>query len=332
MRESSTSIRVLSHALPCPSEAGHIFPTIINSILDVTPTSPTVWINVVHAVPGRYNIADLPTSPPSTPGPSIGGEDYFTQKVFDSAVQVTDYQEDLAGLPKSPRPVVSPSSIDVSVVERYIPPTSAREFANMFEERGPSILIDRMVELSPKNGTLIFIYPTKAGAQTFMHEYLSPVLDPLLRAMVVVNGLSHDLGSSIGNMEAVNLIPSHETLKRRINLLCAQLTQRSHYLERFHGRKAAFNVMYSEKKEVYLDREVWAKDWWTRQEKSKIRTNVTKYANEAMAKKQNVYATQDRTSTHLIQELFDGVTSRPYQGEGPTKGVEVSVFVIRRSG
>lgn len=308
-----------------------MFPDIITSIHDSTPSSPTVWINVFHAVPGRFNLADLPTSPPATPGPPLGGDDYFTQKVFDSAVQVSDYQEDLAALPRSPRPVVPPSSINVSIVERYIPPTSPKEFLNMFEERGPSILIDRMVELSPNNGSLIFIYPTKVGAETFMHDYLSPILDPLLRAMVVVNGLSHDLSSSLGRMAAVDTLPSHETLKRRIQILCATLTQRSHSLERFHGKRAAFHLMYSAKKEADLDREVWAKDWWAKQEKPKIRTVVTRYANEAMAKRSNEHASQDRTPTHLVQELLDGVTSKPYSGDGPTKGVEVSVFVIKRS-
>lgn len=44
-------IKVLSHALPCPSTEGHAFPTIISSLHDETPTSPTCWINVFHALP-----------------------------------------------------------------------------------------------------------------------------------------------------------------------------------------------------------------------------------------------------------------------------------------
>ena len=65
------------------------------------------WINVFHAIPGKFNLQDLPRSPPSTPGPAIGGEDYFTEKVFDSAVSIADYQQDLSELPRSPCPVVS---------------------------------------------------------------------------------------------------------------------------------------------------------------------------------------------------------------------------------
>jgi hypothetical protein len=44
-------VKVLSHALPSPSTEGHAFPTIISSLHDQTPTSPTCWINVFHALP-----------------------------------------------------------------------------------------------------------------------------------------------------------------------------------------------------------------------------------------------------------------------------------------
>ena len=163
--------------------SGHAFPVIIDAIHESTPaspTTPTTWINVFHAVQGRFNLADLPTSPPNTPGPPIGGDDYFTQKVFDSAVAISDYQNEASSLPKSPRSVVPPSSINVSIVERYIPPSSSNEFVNMFDPNGPSILIDRLVELSPNNGSLAFIYPTRTGALTFMKNYLHPILDPIL--------------------------------------------------------------------------------------------------------------------------------------------------------
>ena len=105
----SNPLRVLSHALPSPSPDGHIFSSIISAIHESTPSSPTVWINVFHAVPGRFNLADLPTSPPNTPGQPISGEDYFTQKVFDSAVPVSDYQEELSSLPRSllPQHIIS---------------------------------------------------------------------------------------------------------------------------------------------------------------------------------------------------------------------------------
>ncbi|KAF2804221.1 uncharacterized protein BDZ99DRAFT_545469 [Mytilinidion resinicola] len=46
--------------------AGHMFPDIIDTIHRKTPTVPTTWMNVYHAVPSRYRLDEVPTSPPST--------------------------------------------------------------------------------------------------------------------------------------------------------------------------------------------------------------------------------------------------------------------------
>ncbi|KAI7274562.1 hypothetical protein KC335_g2342 [Hortaea werneckii] len=328
----SNPLRVLSHALPSPSPTGHVFPTVIGALHNSTPTSPTVWVNVFHAIPGRFNLADLPTSPPNTPGPAIGGDDYFTQKVFDSAVPISDYQDDLSSLPRSPRPIVPPSSINLAVVERYIPPTNANEFSDMFNTNGPSILVDRLVEISPSNGSLVFIYPTRTGAQTFVQEHLGPILDPLLRWICVVHGLSLDLSRSLGHMIAVDRMLEHEELEHRIARLCALLTQRSTSIQRFHGNKATFSLTYSGKKEVPLTRGVWAKDWWTKQEKPRIRDIMTRYAQEAQKKSSNGHVDRPATPTELVQQLLDGVVKREYPlGQEPDRGVEVGIFVIKRS-
>ncbi|RMZ12672.1 hypothetical protein D0862_02580 [Hortaea werneckii] len=328
----SNPLRVLSHALPSPSHTGHVFPTIIGALHNSTPTSPTVWVNVFHAIPGRFNLADLPTSPPNTPGPAVGGDDYFTQKVFDSAVPISDYQDDLSSLPRSPRPIVPPSSINLAVVERYIPPTNANEFSDMFNTNGPSILVDRLVELSPSNGSLVFIYPTRTGAQTFVQEHLGPILDPLLRWICVVHGLSLDLSRSLGHMIAVDRMLEHDQLEHRIARLCALLTQRSTSIQRFHGSKATFSLTYSGKKEVLLTRDVWAKDWWTKQEKPRIRDIMTRYAQEAQKKSSNGHVDRPATPTELVQQLLDGVVKREYPiGQEPQRGVEVGIFVIKRS-
>jgi hypothetical protein len=290
-----------------------------------------VWINVFHAIPGRFNLADLPTSPPATPGQPIGGDDYFTQKVFDSAVPITDYQDDLSSLPRSPRPAVPPSSINVSVVERYIPPTNSNEFAQMFDENGPSILLDRLVELSPNNGSLAFIYPTKTGAKTFANQYLGPILDPTLRSMCVVHGLSSEVSRTLGRMTAVDRLSEHEEVERKVRILCAQLTQRSTSMHRFHGKRAAFQLSYSAKKKVHLSRDVWARDWWTKQEKPRVRDVITRHAREAQKKSSNEHMERPATPAELIQHLLDNVCKKPYPlGQEPTDGIEVSVFVIKR--
>ena len=324
--ERTVPIKVLSHALPTPSVGGHVFPTIIESLQNETPTSPMCWINVFHALPGKFNLADLPSSPPSTPGPSMGGDDYFTAKIFDSAVRVLDYQENLQTMPQSPSPIVPPSSVDVSIVERYIPPSSANEFSEMFNVKGPSILIDRLVELSPCNGTLIFIYPTKKGAKTFTQEYLGPILEPLLRSIVVVNGFSADMGSSAGKMAAAAALPDHDIMRLRIQNLCASLSQTSPRMEKFHRKQATFSLVYAAKEEVQLSRKVWAEDWWCKQEKPRLRETINRYFRRANR------ASEEKTPPMIIQELLDGVAKNSYKNGEPESGIEVSVFVIKRSG
>jgi len=293
------------------------------------PGSNTCWINVFHALHGRYNLADLPTSPPGTPGPAVGGDDYFATKVFDSAVPVLDYQENLTTMPRTPHPVVPPSSINLSIVERYIPPTSQNEFAEMFDLKGRSLLVDRMVELSPDHGTLLFVYPTKRGAQTFTRDYLSPVLDPLLRSMCIINELSVDLGSAIGRMRAVDTMPTFDTLTRKMQQLCRDLSQDGNSLSRFsRGTRPTFSLQSATREEVMLERKVWAENWWVKQEKPRVREELSKYFRIA----RKLPVDSDVTPTNLIHEVLDGVTSRPYRsGDEPSCGVEVAIFVITRT-
>lgn len=202
----------------------------------------------------------------------------------------------------------------------------------MFNPHGPSVLVDRLVELSPDNGTLLFIYPTKAGAQTFMRDYLGPILDPLLRSIVVVNGLSSDLSRTLGNMTAVNQLPDYEHLKRQMLVLCAKLAPRNTHVAGAHMSNAKYSLVHASKEEVFLSREVWAKDWWAKQEKPRIREAMTKYAQEAQKKSSNEHVERSPTPTELIQQLLEGVCKKSYPpGLEPANGIEVSVFVIKRS-
>ncbi|KAK7732205.1 hypothetical protein SLS57_001185 [Botryosphaeria dothidea] len=310
-----------------PAEDDRTFPWLNESLRTITiPPASTVWINVFHAVPGRFNMADLPTSPPSTPGPPVGGDDYFTMKVFDSAVQVTDYEGEVKAA-RSPRPVVPPGSVDVSIVERYIPPTSASEFAGLYSTSGSrSLLLDRLAELSPDHGTLLFIYPTRTGGRTFMNSYLGPVLDPILRSMHVVHDLSADLGSSLGHMAAVEHLHEFEEMQRRLDTFLHQLNS-GKTSERFKLGGSNFQIVYAKKQEARLARNVWASDWWIKQEKPRVRSAVSKYFRLA-----HKLPPEDQVMpTNLIQEVLDGVAKKPYEFGEPKKGVEVGVFVIRRS-
>ncbi|EUC44030.1 hypothetical protein COCMIDRAFT_38076 [Bipolaris oryzae ATCC 44560] len=315
------SVRILSHALPCPSTAGHVFGDVIASIHDASSTH-TSWINVFHALPGRYTLLDLPKSPPSTPGPAVGGDSYFTSKVFDSAVAIPDYQLDSKLLPPSPRPVVPPGSINISIVERYIPPTNTNEFAEMFTFHGRSLLYDRLIELSSDNGILLFIYPTKTGAKTFMRQYLGPILDPLLRSVTVVHELHSELGRDIGQMSSVNYLDVYEHLEVQVRRFCHAMSERHLRAD----KKAAYQVIHATKEDVLLERSAWADDWWIKQEKPRVRDVVMKYFN-----KSKKLPMGEMSAASLIQHVLDGVSKREYQDGAPTKGVEVGVFIIKKT-
>lgn len=319
-------MKVLSHALPCPSLTGHLFSQIIEAIHNRT-NSHTSWINVFHAVPGRFTLSDLPKSPPSTPGPVVGGEEYFTSKVFDSAVAIPDYQLDSKLLPPSPRPVVPPGSINVSIVERYIPPTNTNEYAEMFAFKGRSLLHDRLVELSPDNGTLLFIYPTRQGGRTFMKDFLGPILDPLLRTVTVIHDLTSDLGKNLGSMASVDYLDEYDQLAAHVEKFCKTLNGNGSSRRSINSQQATYEVIQSSREEMILERSVWADDWWIKQEKPRVREVVTKYFRKASRLPTNT----EMTSAHLIEEVLNGVSNREYLGEGPKKGVELGVFVIRKS-
>jgi len=315
----------MSHALPLPSSNGHAFPMIINSIHEQTFGRSTVWINVYHAVPGSINLADLPTSPPTTPAPPNEGLDYFTTKVFDSAVIVPDYQGESNIAIPSPRPVVAPSSVDVTIVERYIPPTSEREFSELFFASGHSILSDRLVELSPKNGILVFIYPTRRGGITFQNEYLSPVLEPILRAIMVAENMPSAVISELAAMHAIRELSSFEEMRARLEEFCRQLsTSATTPLDRFHHMPATYNMIYASKQEVTLPREVWAKDWWNKQEKPRIRKLVSRYHTNS---RQNDDTSPPFRGTELVERLMERVATgkRSIKGDSTLGGTGSAV-------
>ncbi|KAF1976861.1 hypothetical protein BU23DRAFT_626404 [Bimuria novae-zelandiae CBS 107.79] len=318
--QGEKNVKILSHALPCPSTTGHLFAQLIAAIHDQSPAN-TAWINVFHAVPGRFTLADLPKSPPSTPGPVVGGDEYFTSKIFDSAVAIPDYQLDSKLLPPSPRPVVPPKSIHISIVERYIPPTNTNEYAEMFQLRGHSLLRDRLVELSPDNGLLLFIYPTRTGARTFMQRYLGPILDPLLRSITVVHDLSSELGKNLGQMSSVNYLDEYERLKDQVIRYCEAMSG-----EATGGNKYTYTVLRATREESILERSAWANDWWIKQEKPRIRKTVNDYFRQVKKLPES-----GMTASNLIQEVLDGVANRKVEDHREPKGIEVGVFIIKKT-
>ena len=267
----------------------------------------------------------LPSSPIGTPNPTTGEIDYFSISVFPKAAVALDYDTALRSpVPSSCRTVAPPDTVGVALLERYIPPTSAQEYLNLFSTDGPSALVDRLDELCPDGGSLLFIYPTFTGATTFASRYLGPLLDPLLRTLVGIHGLTTDLSQDIGKMVAVDSMFTFEKLVRKITFMLPRLRNPSSPSSPATQRK--FTLAHSSKQVVQVDRETWTQ-WWLQQEAPRIKEVVRRYYKRGSRLPQR----KDITEGGLAREVLDGVKARDYGlYDGPRSGIEVGVFVIKR--
>ena len=248
--------------------------------------------------------------------------------VFTSAVPVLNHHE-LYGpatntpVPSSPCLAVPPASISIAILERLIPPSNAQEFLDLFAHTGPSVLLNRLIELSPNKGTMVFIYPTKAGATTFTSRYLGPILDPVLRTMVNSHSLSADIAIAIGKFDAVEHLSSYDGMKRKVNMLLEKLNRGSH-----PSKGSNYSLVYSSKENVFVDRRVWV-DWFLQQETPRFRHVTTRYFQRARRLPEQPHVNY----AVLTREIVEGITERKYNpGEGPSDedGIEVGVYVVRR--
>ncbi|KAH0533915.1 hypothetical protein FGG08_007468 [Glutinoglossum americanum] len=243
-----------------------------------------------------------------TTGPSGGSPGYFGSSLFSSVVLATQtthpsYQgpksldgdfgrinsspmRRLVPLP-SPNPILPPSSQHMSLLERYIPPASPSDDQYMFSPTS-SILFDRLFELSPNGGSLIFIYPTRTGAREFCRHYLGPVIEPLLRRLMVLHQLPPHLLTSIQRMTAVEDMMEFEGLHEKLQAICANINAEdagegpmgevSSDEEEIRAaiRKAGVQIVYASRQKVRLDPRVWP-EWWAQQEASRVRQLVRRH-------------------------------------------------------
>ena len=324
---TSNVLNVLCHTQPCPlsDEVNNVptaFVPIITALQHNFEPNNERYIEVTHAVPRKFDMAHLPTSPVGTPSQSEAG-DYFSMMVYSKAVIAVDHQNASSNsYPSSPRPVVAPSSVGVSILERFIPPSTTSEYLDIFSNDGPSVLVDRLYELSPAGGRLIFIYPTSTGANTFTSKYLGPLLDPLLRTMVGVHGLSADLGADIGKMAAVDHMLPFQATTDKIKALLRKLS-RGNSLGRTVPK---YSIEDARSEKVHIGRAVWT-SWWIHQEAPRIRETMNRYFQRAIRLPQ-----RDTTAGTLVREILAGVESRAYVNyDAEREGIEVGVFILRRT-
>ncbi|KAJ5709391.1 hypothetical protein N7493_010725 [Penicillium malachiteum] len=334
------AVKIVSQTLPYPRTSDQsvsmprndsVFCSVVQAVHSHLQPGQSPYINVTHAVPEQFSLSNLPHSPPSTPRSPTAAEDYFNATVFSSAAVVGAYHDFRGPLQRqlshAPMPIVPPHSVHISVLERYLPPPSAQEYRDVFCPTRPSFLVDRLSELSPNGGSLLFVYPTKKGASTFKSQYLGPILDPLLRQLVVVNGLSADVGRYLGKLSTVSQMDDFATMKANIVSLCESLSSPA----------SRFEIADAGRASAHLDRSLWV-EWFIHQEKARMKEVLSLYSqnNRRLPVNKNMNAGmsdgKEVTSAMLLTEIFEGIRKRPYGDDSePRDGVELGVFVIRRT-
>ena len=334
LQQLSNVVYLLCHTQPCPlsnSTVEHTVPPHVTSGFDSLVSavqnkieSTGRYIEITHAIPIKFNMGQIPNSPATTPGPREPATDYFSPKVFSKAVIAMGHADAMGtSVPSSPRPVVPPNSISAALLERYIPPSTSEEYLHLLSNENPSALVDRLFELSPQSGKLIFIYPTAAGAEAFNQNYLGPLLHPLLRTMCSIHHLGYDFGAGVGTIAAVKEMHTFESMVRKTQILLRKLSR----------GPAKYALIQSDTRVVQLDRDVWT-EWWQQQERPRIKSTVDRYWQRGKMLPNR----RDVTAATLVQDVVDGVykregaRAREYsEYDPPRNGVEVGVFVIKRS-
>ncbi|KAL8801082.1 MAG: hypothetical protein Q9182_004721 [Xanthomendoza sp. 2 TL-2023] len=335
-------VRILYQAQPRPLPQNVLsVPSALTGIINALQAtfeqfSATRYIDVTYAVPGKYSFAQLPSSPVTTPNrPAAAGSmgDYFSMPrtvVYAKGTFAATYAEarrNLAGNPTnkgSPQTVVAPSTITISTLERFIPPATRQEYEDLFSTNDPSALVDRMSELKPDSGCLVFIYPTKEGAITFKHDYVGPILGPVLNTMIGVRGVPQYLAENINRLEVMDAMSRFDMLRVRITRLIKSMNEKG------KGSVHRFTLASSSKETVHLGRGVWA-EWFLEQEMPRVRKLVDDYYGRTPGRMVPSVQDQDFTAAGMVSEIIDGIKERPYDLSGePHGGIEVGVFVIKR--
>ncbi|EPS45590.1 hypothetical protein H072_397 [Dactylellina haptotyla CBS 200.50] len=285
--------------------------------------------------------------------------DFFSSSVFNSIVMAHDpiSYATPAGFPApilhrpSPNPALPPFSLHFSLLERYIPPSTPTADAAMFSPYS-SVLLDRVSELSPNGGSLLFIYPTKTGAKQFLERYLGKVLDPLLRRLMVLHRLRDDLLWGISRMVAVEGMQEFDALKVTLEHFCRRLSDKAKDdadEKRFTGPIFFFpnvSLVHAQKANVSLSQSSW-REWWTFQESTRIRETVKNHFTAPVRETTSASQSQMMSESHpeavvsivpptlatapvytgpsdLAREILDGVkasTARP-----SSRGMGEAVF------
>ncbi|KAI9807162.1 MAG: hypothetical protein M1825_005880 [Sarcosagium campestre] len=332
------------------------------------------FLHISHAIKSpSVNLWQLPSSSPLGPsgftfsgatspdyfdrsnnmsGHGATSPGYFAPMVFVNAVPVSEVavkrqtappdlqsfdawleEQKSAPLP-SPNPVVPPFSQHVSILERYIPPPSTEEDQNIF---GASVLVDRLFELTPEGGSLLFIYPTKAGAESFARDYLGPVLAPLLRGLMSRYGVQRELCELLDKMSAIEFMLQYEELREKVENICARATKdmRQREADEETSQTSTISLVYSKATAIHLNPEAW-KRWWVHQESDRVKRTIRNFYGRGFQPPAGLSQGElQRSILYGVNPLpataMPGTALPPRPTAMFTPPMEVGLFVLRRS-
>lgn len=300
-----------------------VFEEIVQSLQQFSTNVP--YVTITHAYTDRtiVSLGEIPDSPPATPN-TLGGSDYFDcNTIFTHGAQVPDYHRPntiVGSTGRNPK-VAAPSSVDVGTLERYLPPTTADEVRDFFSLSRRSHLVDRLSELgASKTGTLLLVYPTKAGGQTFAKWYKNPILDTLLRQFMLLRGLTTRAADALGRLESLEALMSFEQMQKALEKLCSELGPQLPPI----GGRSEFTIAHTEQAEVILNRQTWI-ELFLAQESSRMRQDLIDYQKSGQRMPSQGF---EASPAALAREVEDGIRSSKEHAGGI--GIEVGVFVIQR--
>lgn len=327
---SSHSVKVISQILPMNASDQRPVKTyemICDRIQQISLEPRTITITHTRRISPGQVVEDFPKSPPATPF-RTGGDSYFGDQTIFTHVAEVPVHHDLRYSSQNyeslaQRHIMTAEASNI-ILERYIPPTTANETVDLFDANScRSYLADRLPELAPGVGSLVFIYPTKTGAQIFTRRYIGPILDPLLREMSILKGLNTNAAEKLGRMKSVETMFEFGEMQEKLKALCDSMNSRI----TFQRTKTEFTIEHSERAHVVLDRDTWM-TWFIEQEQQRLKQDLVDYHREGGRLPDTENVNTEVTAGMLSRDITDGLRkSTKIAGE---VGVEIGVFVIRR--
>ncbi|KAK5940144.1 hypothetical protein PMZ80_007563 [Knufia obscura] len=324
------STKVISQVLPAKAadqRAIKTYEVVCEHLQQILPEPGYVSITHALGVSPDQGVEGLPKSPPATPGFN-GADGYFgDQTVFTHVAEVAihhEFRDSNASLPLPPQRHIMSAEANMIILERYIPPATTDEMSDFFSANScRSYLADRLPELAVEYGSLLLVYPTRTGGQTFARRYVAPVLDPLLREMTILRNLNTNAAERLGRMRAIDSMLDTNDMRSRLETFCTAMNARGSIKK----SRSAFVLAHSETAHVTLNRDTWM-TWFVEQEQPRMKQDLVEYHKAGGRLPEGKGGKTDITTGMLTREIVEGLQKST--AAAGNSNIEVGIFVIRR--